>query len=328
MTPKGNILVTGGAGYIGSHTVLALRDSGWGPVVLDDLSTGSPGLLPDDVPLIEGDVADIDLVRQTLRDWKPQAVMHFAGSVVVPESIGDPLSYYRNNTCASRNLFEACMAERLWRVIFSSTAAVYGVPEELPVKEDSPLVPVNPYGASKWMTELMLQHIAEASELRYVALRYFNVAGADPLGRSGQISKAATHLIKVACEVATGKRQGMSIYGSDYDTPDGTCVRDYIHVADLAQAHVVALEDLMQNGQSLTMNCGYGHGFSVREVLAAVEQISQSPLNAAAAPRRPGDPPELVADSRCLRERLGWTPRFDDLRRIIETALAWERSLS
>lgn len=319
------VLVTGGAGYIGSHTVLALRDRGEVVVVLDDLSTGQARLVPADVPLVEGDVGDAALVDRLLRDHGVDAVIHFAGSIIVPESVADPLKYYRNNTAASRVLIEACVKAGVGQFIFSSTAAVYGIPAEVPVSEDAPLAPISPYGTSKLMTEWMLRDTAAAHDLRYVALRYFNVAGADPQGRSGQSTPEATHLIKVAVQAVTGKRDHVAVYGEDYDTPDGTGVRDYIHVSDLARAHLCALDHLREGGEGGVFNCGYGRGASVREVLAAVERVSGQQLDIRTAPRRAGDPPMLVADPARLRARFGWAPELDALDTIVAHALEWER---
>lgn len=318
-------LVTGGAGYIGSHVAWALRDAGWRVVVLDDFSTGRRGLAPPSARIVEGDVADGALVRRLLAEERVEAVLHFAGSAVVPESVSDPLAYYRNNLSAGIELIRACLAGGVKRFIFSSTAAVYGEPEEVPVPESAPPRPVNPYGHSKLMLEQVLRDVDRAHRFPYVALRYFNVAGADPAGRSGQSGPKSTHLIKVACEVAAGLRKGMEIYGTDYDTPDGTCIRDYIHVTDLADAHLRALEHLIAGGPSLTLNCGYGFGFSVREVLKVAQQVAGRPIPAREAPRRPGDPARLVAEPGALKERLGWRPRHDDLKTIVATALAWER---
>ncbi len=325
---RGTVLVTGGAGYIGSHVVLALIDAGWPVVALDDLSAGRRDLVAPDVPLVEGDVANIPLMRRTLQAHGCVAVMHFAGSIVVPESVADPLTYYRNNTGASRDLIEAAVAEGVHAFVFSSSAAVYGVPETLPVAEDAPLRPLNPYGTSKLVTEWILRDVARVTDLRYAALRYFNVAGADAEERSGQCGARATHLIKVACETATGKRRHMDIHGADYDTPDGTCVRDYIHVSDLAGAHVAALDHLLARQDNIILNCGYGHGFSVRQVLDAVQQAAGRRLSIGIGPRRPGDAPQLVADSRRIRQTLDWKPRFDDLGVIVKSALAWERNLT
>ncbi len=327
MTQSSTVLITGGAGYIGSHAVLALLDAGWRPVVIDDLSTGWRRLVPDGVPFVEGDVADTRLVEATLREHGCQAVMHFAGSIVVPESVADPLKYYRNNTAASRNLIEACVGTGIESFIFSSTAAVYGEPDRVPVSEDAPTRPASPYGASKLMTEWMLRDTAAATPLRYTALRYFNVAGADPEGRSGQPLEDASHLIKVACQAAVGLRDDMAVFGDDYDTPDGTCVRDFIHVSDLAIAHVAALDRLVGGGDSLVLNCGYGHGFSVRQVLDVLGDIIGGPITVRNAPRRPGDVSELISDSRRIRDILGWHPRYDDLATIVRTALEWEKRL-
>jgi len=322
-----SILVTGGAGYIGSHAVLAFREAGYAVAVLDDLSTGVRTAVPDDVPLIVGDVGDHSVVDGVIADYRIGGVIHFAGSIVVPESVADPLKYYRNNTSASRTLIEACVRSGVGKFIFSSTAAVYGTPEQVPVTEDTPTAPINPYGASKLVTEWVLRDVAAAHDFRYVALRYFNVAGADPAGRVGQSTPKATHLIKVACETAIGARDHIEVFGDDYDTPDGTCVRDYIHVTDLAEAHVMAFRHLEQGGDSRVLNCGYGHGFSVRQVLETVQQEANVRLDIRNAPRRTGDPPALVSDSSLLREAFGWTPRHDDLGAIVQTALAWEQKL-
>ena len=324
---RSTVLVTGGAGYIGSHVVLAVIDKGRPAVVIDDLSTGHRGLVPPGVPLIEGDIGDSRVIGDTIRGHEVGAVIHMAGSIVVPESVADPLKYYANNTCKSRGLIEACVAEGVDQFIFSSTAAVYGDPASLPITEDTPTLPVNPYGSSKLMTEWMLRDCAAAHPFRYIALRYFNVAGADPRGRSGQATPKATHLIKVACEVAAGQRDHVDIFGEDYDTPDGTCIRDYIHVTDLAEAHISALDHLDSGSESLTLNCGYGRGYSVREVLDAVQREAGAKLDIRPAGRREGDPAALVADPSRLRERLDWSPRHDDLDVIVRTALAWERGL-
>ncbi len=327
MSDRQYVLVTGGAGYIGSHVVLALRDAGWPVVVIDDLSTGRRELVPEDVRFIEGDIADRALVDAALHRRDPVAVMHFAGSIVVPESVANPLRYYENNTAASLSLIAACVAAGVDRFIFSSTAAVYGIPAASPVSETDPVEPINPYGASKLCTEWVLRDTSAATPLRYVALRYFNVAGADPEGRSGQSMKKATHLIKVACQAALGLRPGIEIFGEDYPTPDGTCVRDYIHVSDLADAHVKALEYLVGGGNSTVLNCGYSHGFSVREVAEMVRAVAEGELSWRTGPRRAGDPPALVAATGRIRETLGWQPRYDDLRFIVETAMNWERHL-
>jgi UDP-glucose 4-epimerase len=323
------VLVTGGAGYIGSHVVLALRSAGRAVVVLDDLSTGDKGVVPADVPLIVGDVADAALTGALLRDHGIGTVMHFAGSINVPESVADPLKYYRNNTVASQSLIGACIRADVGRFIFSSTAAVYGNPPARVVTEQTPTAPVSPYGRSKLMTEQMLGDVAVARPgFRYIALRYFNVAGADPDGRVGQVTPNASHLIKLACETAAGKRGALQIFGTDYPTPDGTCVRDYIHVSDLADAHLCALTHMERGGDSLILNCGYGRGYSVREVAAAVERVTGCPLPKVEAPRRAGDAVELVADSHRLRTLLGWQPRLNDLDLIVQHALAWERGRS
>ncbi len=322
------VLVTGGAGYIGSHVVLALRDAGRRLVVLDDLSGGCRAVVPDDVPFIEGDIGNPALVADTLVRHRVGTVMHFAGSIVVPESVKQPLVYYQNNTLNSHALIQACVRAGVERFIFSSTAAVYGMPDRLPIDEETTTAPINPYGSSKLMTEWMLRDTAAAHGLRYVALRYFNVAGADPRGRSGQSSKIATHLIKIAAQAVTGQRPEVAVFGDDYPTPDGTCVRDYIHVSDLAAAHVAALTHLEAGGVSQILNCGYGKGCSVREVLAMVETVTGSPLPMRITERRAGDPPALVAGVEKIRTTLDWTPRFDDLKVIVSTALAWERRLA
>ena len=323
-----SILVTGGAGYIGSHMVLELLDAGERVVVLDNLSTGFRGAVPAAAELVVGDAGDQDLVRTVLRRHKVEAIIHFAGSIVVPDSVSDPLGYYMNNTVKSRALMAAAVAEGVGKFIFSSTAAVYGMALQMPVAETMPLEPMSPYGSSKLMTEIMLADTARAHDFRYVALRYFNVAGADPKGRAGQSTPRATHLIKVACEVATGKRAGMDVFGTDYPTADGTCVRDYIHVSDLARAHAQALGHLRGGGQSEIFNCGYGRGYSVLEVIEAVRRVSGAKVEAKLVPRRPGDPAQIVAASDKIRGRLGWTPRHADLDTIVGHALAWERGLA
>jgi len=322
------ILVTGGAGYIGSHAVLALRSAGYDVVVLDNLSTGHAWAVPDDVPLAEGDVGDGGFVAQVLRDHGIDGVMHFAGSILVPESVVDPLKYYHNNTAASRNLIAAAVECGVGAFVFSSTAAVYGMPGVDKIDEETPKQPINPYGSSKLMTEQVLRDVGVAHDLRYGILRYFNVAGADLEGRTGQSTPEATHLIKVAAEVVTGRRPKMEIYGEDYDTPDGTCIRDYIHVSDLADAHVHVMRHLLGGGDSVVFNCGYGHGYSVREVIAAVEAVAATSVNATGAPRRAGDPPQLVADSSALRAALPWKPHYQDLNVIVKTALDWEHKLA
>ena len=323
------VLVTGGAGYIGSHAVLALLDAGWPVVVIDDLSTGFEWAVPEGAVFARGDIADADLVGQLIADHGIGAVMHFAGSVVVPESVADPLKYYRNNTANSRSLIESAVKGGVRHFLFSSTAATYGIPEIVPVREDSPQSPINPYGWSKLMTERMLTDVAAAHPMNFCALRYFNVAGADPQGRSGQSTAGATHLIKVAVEAAVGKRSHVDVYGTDYDTPDGTGVRDYIHVSDLAAAHVDALALLAaEPGRSHVMNCGYGRGFSVLEVLDAVDRVTNMKIERRMAPRRPGDPPTLVADNARILATLPWRPRRDELDTIVADALAWERRLA
>jgi UDP-glucose 4-epimerase len=321
---RGCILVTGGAGYIGSHVVRQLGQAGRQVVVLDNLSTGfQEAVLYGD--LVEGDTADKALVTRVLRDYDVDSVMHFAAHTVVPESISNPLKYYGNNTCATRNLLECCRDHGVAQFIFSSTAAVYGIPSEGVAHEDSPTAPINPYGTSKLMSEWMLRDLAAATDLRYVALRYFNVAGCNPEGHIGQSTPNATLLIKVACEAAVGRRDQVSIFGTDYPTPDGTGVRDYIHVEDLSEAHLKALSYLESGGESVTLNCGYGHGYSVREVLRTVERVHGSPIPIRESSRRAGDPPSLIARAEAIRTRLGWTPRFDDLETIVESSLNWER---
>ena len=328
MSQKIPVLVTGGAGYIGSHAVLALKDAGWPVAVIDNLVTGFRFAVPDGVPFYEGDIADEALLARIFAEQKIRAVMHFAGSVVVPESVENPLKYYLNNTVKTRALLAAVVEAGVPHVIFSSTAATYGIPDESPVREDTPRRPINPYGTSKLMTELMLADIAAAHPVNYCALRYFNVAGADPEGRTGQSTAGATHLIKVAVEAALGKREGVSVFGTDYDTPDGTGVRDYIHVSDLAAAHVLALEALITEPErSLTMNCGYGRGFSVLEVLDAVDRVTNRTLVRRMEPRRAGDPDALISDNARIRATLPWQPRFADLDTIVAHALQWERKL-
>jgi UDP-glucose 4-epimerase len=323
------VLVTGGAGYIGSHAVLALRDAGIPVSVIDDLSTGFRWAIPDGVPFYEGDIADAGLIERIAGEQGIGAIMHFAGSIVVPESVSNPLKYYWNNTAKSRSLIEAALNSGIRHIIFSSTAAVYGVPKVSPISENSPKEPINPYGSSKLMTETMLRDVAAAHQLNYGVLRYFNVAGADPDRRSGQSTAGATHLIKVAVEAVTGKRAGVSVFGTDYDTPDGTGVRDYIHVSDLAAAHVVALQRLVERpDESLTLNCGYNRGFSVLEVLDAVERVSGKTLQRTMGPRRPGDPAALVSDNQRILDTLPWRPRFNDLDVIVAHALAWELELA
>ena len=321
------VLVTGGAGYIGSHMAHHLVDAGQEVAILDNLSTGFRWAAPARARFVEGDVADQDLVAMIIKEAGIDAVIHFAGSIVVPDSISDPLGYYHNNTVKTRSLIETCIAGNVKNFIFSSTAAVYGEPEHNPVFETSPLKPISPYGSSKLMSEWMLRDAAAAHDFNYVALRYFNVAGADPKGRTGQSTPRATHLIKVASQLALGQRQKMDIFGTDYDTPDGTCIRDYIHVSDLISAHGDALSHLRGGAGSAVFNCGYGRGFSVLEVIAAVERACGHPVNAIKAARRPGDPPALVAGAGLIREQLGWTPRHEDLDFIVKTALDWENHL-
>ncbi len=323
---KGKVLVTGGAGYIGSHVVRQLAEAGEDIVVLDNLTTGFRSAVTEGT-LVVGDTGDRAVVRQLLAEHKVSAILHFAAHTIVPESVTNPLKYYGNNTCATRNLLECAVEAGTRHVIFSSTAAVYGIPPGGVAGEDSPTVPINPYGTSKLMSEWMLRDASHAYGLDYVALRYFNVAGADPGGRIGQSTRQATLLTKVACEAAVGKRPHVSIFGTDYATPDGTGVRDYIHVEDLATAHVNALTYLRQGGQSTTLNCGYGHGYSVREVLAAVDRASGKPVVRREEPRRAGDPPVLIATADKIRQVLGWQPRHDDLDFIVQTALRWERKL-
>ena len=323
------MLVTGGAGYIGSHAVLALKDAGWPVAVIDNLTTGFRFAVPEDVPFYEGDIADAPLLARIFAEQGTRAVMHFAGSIVVPESVENPLKYYHNNTVKSRALLAAAVDAGVPHFIFSSTAATYGIPEVSPVTEDTPTRPINPYGWSKLMTERMLADAAAAYPLNYCALRYFNVAGADPDGRSGQSTAGATHLIKVAVEAALGKRTSVSVYGTDYDTPDGTGVRDYIHVSDLAAAHLLALEALIADpARSLTMNCGYGRGFSVLEVLDAVDRVTNRTIERVMAPRRAGDPDALISDPSRLKATLPWQPQHADLDTIVGHALAWERKLA
>ena len=326
---KPAVLVTGGAGYIGSHAVLALLDAGWPVVVIDNLVTGFRSAVPDAAIFAEGDIADQRLVGRLIAEQRIKAIVHFAGSVVVPESVTDPLKYYENNTVKSRALIESAVKGEVRHFIFSSTAATYGIPDQVPVAETARTQPINPYGWSKLMTERMLADTAAAHPLNYCALRYFNVAGADPQGRSGQSTAGATHLIKVAVEAATGKRSHVSVYGTDYDTFDGTGVRDYIHVSDLAAAHVDALEKLIADPEtSHVMNCGYGRGFSVLEVLDAVDRVTNLKLDRRLQPRRAGDPDALIADNSRILATLPWRPRRDDLDTIVADALAWERTLA
>ncbi len=322
-----SVLVTGGAGYIGSHMVLELLDAGEDVVVIDNLSTGFRWAVDRRAALVVGDIADVERVKETIRSHGVRAIIHFAGSVVVPDSVADPLGYYLNNTAKSRGLIAAAVETGVTNFIFSSTAAVYGNPPENPVSESAPLAPMSPYGSSKLMTEIMLSDASRAHDFRFVVLRYFNVAGADPQGRSGQSTPRATHLIKVACETALGKRGHMEVFGIDYPTPDGTCVRDYIHVSDLANAHSVALHYLRKGGASDIFNCGYSKGYSVIEVIAAVKRVSGVDFKVLLSPRRAGDPSEIVAASAKIRERLDWRPEHDNLEQIVMQALNWERGL-
>ncbi len=320
-----SVLVTGGAGYIGSHMVLELLDAGEQVVVVDNLTTGFRWAVDPRATLVVGDVADEDLVRTVIRKNKVSSIIHFAGSIVVPDSVADPLGYYHNNTVKSRSLMATAVATGVKHFIFSSTAAVYGNPKENPVSELATPAPMSPYGSSKLMTEVMLADTARAHDFRFVALRYFNVAGADPAGRSGQSTPRATHLIKVACETALGKRPQMEVFGTDYPTEDGTCVRDYIHVKDLARAHMSALAYLRQGGKPDIFNCGYSKGYSVHQVIAAVKKASGVDFKVVLSPRRPGDPAAIVAASAKIREALGWKPEHDDLAKIVTQALAWEK---
>lgn len=323
------VLVTGGAGYIGSHAVLALLDAGHDVVVVDNLVTGFDWAVDSRAALVVADIADDVAICATLREHNVYAILHFAGSVVVPESVSDPLKYYRNNTAASRSLIGSAIAEGVKHFIFSSTAATYGMPEVIPVREDAPKRPINPYGMSKLMTELMLADVVAAHPINYAALRYFNVAGADPQGRTGQSTAGATHLIKVAVEAATGKRGHVGVYGTDFTTPDGTGVRDYIHVSDLADAHVHALDLLVADPKrSHTLNAGYGRGYSVLEVLDAVDRVTNHTIERRIEGRRAGDPDALVADNSAILAALPWRPQHADLDKIVADAVAWERALA
>lgn len=322
------ILVSGGAGYIGSHVVLLLTQSGHEVTVIDNLSTGRRESVID-AKLIVGEVGDSKFLDSVMSQDHFEAVIHFAGSIVVPESVSDPTKYYSNNTSNSLNLVQACLRNKISKFLFSSTAAVYGLPKGGECLETTPVAPLNPYGKSKLMTEWMLEDTAAAHEnFNYVALRYFNVAGANVAGRVGQCSPLSTHLIKVACETALGKRKSMSIFGNDYDTPDGTCIRDYIHVDDLAQAHLDAINYLAKDGASSIFNCGYGQGFSVNDVIATVKKVSGVDFKVEQGPRREGDAPNLIAVSKKIRDGLGWKPKHNDLELIVKTALDWERNLS
>jgi UDP-glucose 4-epimerase len=323
-----SVLVTGGAGYIGSHMVWDLLDAGEDVVVIDDLSTGFEWALPPEAIFHKGDVADSRLVRRVIRRHHVDAIIHFAGSVVVPDSIADPLGYYENNTCKSRALIESAVATGVRHFIFSSTAAVYAAGGAGPLDENALVAPQTPYGMSKLMVEIMLRDVAIAHPLSYAVLRYFNVAGADPRGRTGQSTAGATHLIKVVCEAAHGRRDHVDVFGSDWDTPDGTGIRDYIHVSDLAHAHRLALARLRGGGGNLVANCGYGRGYSVREVIESARKISGRDFRVNFAPRRPGDIASVIANAARARKELAWTPRFDDIDGIIETSLAWEDRLA
>ena len=321
------VLVTGGAGYIGSHMVLALTDAGEDVVVLDNLTTGFAWAIAPQAKLVKGDIADEALVTKIIAEYNVEAIIHFAGSIVVPDSVSDPLGYYLNNTVKSRALMQAAVKGGVKTFIFSSTAAVYGNPLTMPVYETETPTPISPYGTSKLMTELMLRDSHQAYGLNYIALRYFNVAGADPKGRTGQSTPQATHLIKVACQTALGQRKSMDVFGTDYATPDGTCLRDYIHVSDLIAAHMDALAHLRKGAESGIFNCGYGKGYSVLEVIKAVEKASGGSVNHRLAPRRAGDPAAIVAGADRVRSILGWQPKHNDLDFIVQSALAWERHL-
>ena len=323
-----SVLVTGGAGYIGSHMVWELLDSGQSVVVLDRLSTGFEWAVAPEATFVAGDVGDIALVERLIAEHGIDAIIHFAGSLIVSESVREPLTYFENNTCKTRALIEAAVRGRVPHFIFSSTAAVYGSGGSEPIREDARLAPESPYGLSKLMSEWMLRETAAVYDFSYTALRYFNVAGADPKGRTGESTIGSTHLVKIAAETALGKRPSMRIFGTDYDTPDGTCIRDYIHVSDLVAAHRLALERLRAGGDSLVANCGYGHGYSVRQVIDGVRRVHGADFEVHAGERRAGDPSSIVANSDRARGELGWTPRFDDLERIVADALAWERQLS
>jgi len=325
MTHKA-ILITGGAGYIGSHVLLQLQARGERAIVLDNLYTGFRQAVRD-APLIVGDVGDRPLLERVLREHEVDTVMHFAANTIVPESVRDPLKYYGNNTCATRNLLEACMQQGVRQFVFSSTAAVYGIPAGGIASEDMALTPINPYGSSKLVSEWILRDLAAVSDFRYVSLRYFNVAGSDTQTRIGQATRKATLLVKVACEAIVGKRSHVSVYGTDYDTPDGTGVRDYIHVEDLARAHVDALDYLRGGGATAICNCGYGHGYSVRQVLESVQRVAGKALQIREEARREGDPPTLIARAERVRSVLGWVPRLDDLDAIVTSSLRWEEKL-
>lgn len=320
------ILITGGAGYIGSHAVYEFLDAGYDVAVADDLSTGSRDLLPPHVPFYQVNVGDQHAMGAIFRDHKIDTVLHFAGSIVVPESVENPLKYYQNNSAVSLSLLTQCVQNAVRNFIFSSTASVYGNNKDQLMREDTPTHPENPYASSKLITEMMLRDVANAHGINYAILRYFNVAGADPRGRTGQVKKDATHLIKVACQTALGLRENIHIFGEDYDTHDGTCIRDYIHVSDLANAHLLVYQKMMGGRVNKIYNCGYGRGFSVREVIEAVEKVAGCSLNQLNAPRRAGDPAALIANSELLQKDTGWKPHLNDLELIIESALKWERS--
>lgn len=321
------VLITGGAGYIGSHMAWKILDEGEDVVVIDRLSTGFDWAVPPEAELVKGDIADQDLVESTIRRRGVNAIIHFAGSIIVPESVANPLGYYLNNTVKSRALIESAVRTGLPHFIFSSTAAVYGTPDQVPVSEDAPTRPESPYGTSKLMTEWMLRDTAQAHDFAYTALRYFNVSGADPRMRTGQSTRGATHLIKVASETAIGKRPYMEIYGTDYQTPDGTCIRDYIHVADLVEAHYLALRRLRAGGASIVANCGYGSGYSVREVVETVQKVVGRDFEVRLKGRRPGDAVSVVADAARARTEFSWLPRYDDLTTIVSHAVEWESRL-
>lgn len=328
MADRFTVLVTGGAGYIGSHAVLALLDNGWEVAVIDNLTTGFRWAVPDAVAFYEGDIEDTGLVARIIDEQNIGAIMHFAGSIIVPESVENPLKYYNNNSAKSRSLIESAVNGGVKHFIFSSTAATYGIPKESPVTEATPQIPINPYGMSKLMTEHMLRDVSAAHDINFCALRYFNVAGADPQARTGQSTAGATHLIKVAVEAALGKRESVAVFGTDYDTPDGTGVRDYIHVSDLAAAHVLALEALIaEPEQNHLLNCGYGRGFSVLEVLDAVDRVTNLKINRVMEGRRAGDPDSLISDNSAIMDRFPWQPKHADLDKIVTHALAWERKL-
>lgn len=323
-----SVLVTGGAGYVGAHMLLALLDAGEQAVALDDLSVGSRELTPPGAPFIEADVGDRDALLRTFERYDVEEVIHFAGSILVPESLVHPLAYYRNNTAKTLALLEACVAAGVRRFIFSSTAAVYGTPESSPISESAPIHSITPYGASMAMSERILEDAAAAHGISFVTLRYFNVAGADPQLRAGEIGKP-THLIKVAAQIAVGvRKEKLQIYGADYPTPDGTAIRDYVHVSDIADAHLSALARVRSGAPSATFNVGYGRGYSVAEVIEAVERVTGAPVPKETAPRRAGDPPQLIADSAAIRRALDWRPRYDDIDFIVQTAIDWERKLA